>query len=117
MTLTPQRLMTVPCTIVSRRPTGTDQYGAAVVAEDRHPARCWYSPSSGAPGSPSTEEREGRVFTTITLYFGPDEVLDRATRVEVDGIGSWEVDGEPLAHRSPRTGVLTHRTVRGRSMP
>jgi hypothetical protein len=110
MTLAPQRLMTVPCTVVSRVPDSTDAYGAAVVVEERAAARCWYS-------EPSTSEREGRVLTTITLYFGPDELLDRATRVEVEGIGSWEVDGEPLAHRSPRTGVLTHRTVRGRSMP
>lgn len=108
MTLAPARLLNVPCTVVSRVPAGADAYGAAVVEEQRQPARCWYS-------SPATEEREGRVFTTITLFFGPDEALDMATRVEVEGIGSWEVDGEPLAHRSPRTGVLTHRTVKGRS--
>jgi hypothetical protein len=108
MTLSPQRLMTVPCTVVSRIPDGTDDYGAAVVVEHRSAARCWYS-------EPVTSEREGRVFTAITVYFAPDVALDRATRIEVDGIGSWEVDGQPLAHRSPRTGVLTHQTVRGRA--
>jgi hypothetical protein len=107
MTLAPQRLMTVPCVVVSRVPSGTDAYGSAITVEDRARSRCWYS-------QPSTEEREGRVFTSIVLYFGPDEVLDHATRVEVEGIGTWEIDGEPIAHRSPRTGVLTHRTARGR---
>lgn len=104
----PDRLMTVPCTVVARVPAGSDAYGAPTVTEVATSERCWYS-------SPATEERNGQVFTSVTLYFGPDAVLDHVTRVEVEGVGSFEIDGDPLAHRSPRTGVLTHQTARGRA--
>jgi hypothetical protein len=106
--MNPERLLTVPCTIVARVPSGEDAYGAPTVVEQTTAERCWYS-------SPTTEERNGQVFTAVTLYFGPDAVLDHITQVEVEGIGSFEIDGDPLAHRSPRTGVLTHRTARGRA--
>jgi hypothetical protein len=101
----PTRLMTVPCEIVSRVPGAPDKYGGDTLTESRTEARCWYS-------SPTTEERGGQVVTAMTGYFGPDAVLDHVARVEIEGVGSFEVDGHPLAHRSPRTGVLTHQTVR-----
>lgn len=106
--MNPARLMTVPCTVVSRVPAGLDDYGAPVLQERRTAATCWY-------GDPRTEEREGRVFSSLTLYFAPDVALDHVTAVEVDGVGSFEVDGQPIAHRSPRTGVPTHQTAKGRA--
>lgn len=107
MTLRPERLMTVPCQVVRRIPGTPDAYGSDVMTETVTQSRCWYS-------SPTTDERNGVVLQFLTLYFGPDDVLDNVTRVEVEGIGSWEIDGVPLAHRSPRSGVLTHQTVKGR---
>lgn len=105
MTLQPDRLMTVLCTIVARVPDGTDAYGGDKVTEVESEARCWY-------GSPATEERGGQVFQTLIGYFGPDTVLDYVTAVDIDGLGRFEVDGTPIAHRSPRTGVATHKTVK-----
>jgi hypothetical protein len=64
---------------------------------------------------PTTEERGGQVFTSMTVYFAPDVDLDSVTRIEIEGVGSYEVDGKPLSHRSPRTGILTHSTVKVRS--
>ena len=105
MSLQPTRLMTIPCSIVKRVPGGTDRYGGAVMTETSTATRCWYS-------SPTTEEREGQVFQAITAYFAPDADLDNVARVSIDGVGVFEVDGSPLAHRSPRTQVPTHITVR-----
>jgi len=104
----PSRLLTVPCEVVARVPGPPDVYGGDTMTEVRTSSSCWYS-------NPTTEERGGRVITMLTGYFGPDAVLDHVTRVDVEGIGSFEVDGSPLAHRSPRTGVLTHQTVRLRA--
>ena len=105
--MNPERLMIVPCVITTRTPTGVDSYGANQYQELDTQSRCWYS-------NPQTSERNGQVFTELTLYFTPDVELDHVTTVQVEGVGMFEVDGIPLAHRSPRTGVLTHKTVKGR---
>lgn len=105
MSLQPERLMTVPCTVVARVPAGTDAYGGDKVTEVTSQARCWYA-------AVATEERGGQVFHTVTAYFAPDAPLDYATAVDIEGAGAWEVDGTPMAHKSPRTGVYTHKTVR-----
>ena len=100
--------MVVPCQIIARVPGAPDVYGGDVMTEVATTAKCWYS-------NPSVEERGGQTFTVLTSYFAPDAVLDHVARVEIDGVGSFEVDGSPLAHKSPRTGVLTHKTVRLRA--
>ena len=105
MTLQPSRLMTVPCTIVTRVPDGTDPYGGPLLTDVETSAQCWYGPVS-------TEERGGQVFHTVVAYFAPFTELDHLTAVTIDGAGTWEVDGVPMAHKSPRTGVYTHQTVK-----
>jgi hypothetical protein len=103
----PGRLMTVQGTVVSRIPSGEDRYGGALLAETRTSEKCWYS-------NPSTEERGGQVIQTLTVYFPPDAVLDHVTALELPGLGSWEIDGGPIPHISPRTKTPTHITVRVR---
>lgn len=105
----PDRLFVVPCTVIASEPTGmTGTHGETVLQEAATTAKCWYS-------SPTTEERLGQVFTTLTVYFSPEVVLDHVTRIDIEGLGSFEVEGTPLAHMSPRTRVPTHQTVKVRA--
>ena len=104
----PDRLFVVPCTVVARTPVSVGAHGETVLQEAASTAKCWYS-------SPTTEERLGQVFTTLTVYFSPEVVLDHVTKIEIEGLGSYEVEGVPLAHVSPRTKVPTHQTVKVRA--
>lgn len=101
------RLMTVPCVLVLRSQTGADEYGAAVVSEERVAGFCYYT-------APVAEERGGQEFQSLTVYLPPDAPITGIAAIEVDG-SAFEVDGAPAAFRSPRTGAMTHRTVRVRA--
>jgi hypothetical protein len=101
----PERLMTLDGTLISRAPGPPDAFGGDVLVSTSTPVKCWFS-------SPQTEERLGQVFQVLTLYVPPYTPVDNITAVDLPGMGTFEVDGSPMSHVSPRTMTPTHTTIR-----
>ena len=81
-----------------------DEYGNPAEVYTWHAGRrCHLARSS------STEDPDNLAADTITAYFDPDDLelgLDSASRLRAAG-AEWELAGEPIVARHPRTWRLT----------
>lgn len=102
--MNPTRLMTVPCTITPRSPSGQDDYGDEVL-EDGDPVEttCWLH---------QTQRSEITVdaYTTIEtwqVYLPPGTELTALDRLTAQG-AEFEVQGPPHNWTHPRTQVIEY---------
>ena len=95
-------LLTLPCTIVRRSPTGTeDDYGNEIPGESTVSTLCELQQRQRG------ETEETVSDTSWLLVLPADTDVDSADVVIVAG-KEYEMAGDPWVVRDPETGVLSH---------
>lgn len=98
-------LLNRPCTIFRRSPSGSkDDYGNAILTETAVETVCEIQQRSR-----TEEDDQGELSDTLWLGIFPGEtVLRTGDEVRVEGIGNFELVGDPWPARNPRTQVEEH---------
>lgn len=113
--MTLSQLINRPCTLVYRTDTGdTDELGNVIPSETRVDAVCEVQQDRREEPGDAGEVSD----TRWSGYFLPGVDLRTADAVQVEGIGTFELIGDPWPARNPRTETEEHveatlRLVRG----
>jgi hypothetical protein len=96
------RLLTIPATVVTRTPSGTDDYGTVIYTDTTTATTCWLDQTL------RRERTEDEVdVERYRAYFRAGVAL--ASRSKVTAVGlTYEVDGPPWEVIDPRTGAVDH---------
>ncbi len=106
------RHMQTLCVVTRRVQSGdTDTHGNPVYVNETVTSRCLVQPGSRMEGT------EGRSSQSGYTIFLPPEMLghvDAFSRLDVEGYGRLECDGDPAAYRRMSTGAVHHIEVSAR---
>lgn len=104
--MNPERLMSQACILVNAGTSGENAAGDIVRTDERTPSPCLVQAASSNEREGGTVVEEG-----LVLFVPTGKPLRSGTRVELE-LETFEVDGEPIAHWSPRERRYTHQSGR-----